>query len=598
MSKRKLNDKRAATDSQNSLEQSRRRRRWSGAALLFVLILAVYWPSISGGFILDDDLLLTNNELVKAPDGLYRIWLTTEPTDYWPVTNSSFWIEWRLWKMNPTGYHVTNLALHFAACLLLWKILETLRVPGAFAAALLFAVHPVNVESVAWIAQRKNTLALVFFLLSILWYLKNERRGGRALISYALSLAAFALAMLSKGSVVILPAVLLLLAWWQRGRIGAIDLAKVTPFLVIAVALSGVDLWFKSHGTPSKMPPATFAQHLAEAGAIPWFYLAKGLLPIDLLFIYPQWNIQPTYWLWWLPLAGAICISTLLARSVGAKRSIWKGSLAFAWAFFVAALVPVMGFVHIGYMKYSLVADHYQQIALLAVVGSVAAAWTVAYRLASDRIRGLLSFSGAGVVLLLCILTLCRSNQFRDAESIYKATLSGNEYTALAHYNLGLALAEAHRDREALPHFERAIELDPNYAEAHNNLGNLLLRTNQIQQAIDHYQIVVKLQPDKSQAYTNLGAALAAAGRPQEALTQLHLALQLNPSDLSAETDVAMAYALMNSYDDAVAAAERAIKLARAQGETADAKKLENWLDHYRTRHGHLPGSSPSTVNP
>src|SRR5262249_34551329 len=172
---------------------------WQTLALAALLALAatlVYRPALTGGFVWDDDTLVTRSELVKASDGLYRIWFTTEPLDYWPLTNSSFWLEWRAWGMNPTGYHVTNLILHIASGLLLWSVLRRLSIPGAFLAALLFVLHPVNVESVAWIAQRKNTLSMVFFLLSILWYLKFDSNKER--MWYCVSIAAFVLAMLSK----------------------------------------------------------------------------------------------------------------------------------------------------------------------------------------------------------------------------------------------------------------------------------------------------------------------------------------------------------------------------------------------------------------
>jgi hypothetical protein len=215
-----------------------RLRVFAGVLLIACLVLLAYWQARSDGFIMDDDLLLTDNALVKAPDGLYRMWCTIEPLDYWPLTNTTFWLEWRLWGMNPTGYHVTNLLLHIVNCLLIWLLLRRLSIPGAFLAALLYAVHPVNVEGVAWIAQRKNGLSLGFFLVSVLWYLKSQgplralekkaalptQLPGNDYSSswnrwYWFSLLAFTLGMLSKGSVAVLPLVLLLIVWWQQGRI-------------------------------------------------------------------------------------------------------------------------------------------------------------------------------------------------------------------------------------------------------------------------------------------------------------------------------------------------------------------------------------------
>ena len=277
-----------------------------------------YRPSITGGFILDDDRLIYDNDLIKASDGLCQFWCTTKADDYWPVTNSTFWIEWRLWGMNSTGYHVTNLILHIVEALLIWIILRKLSIPGAFLAALIFAVHPVNVESVAWIAQRKNMMAMLFFLLSILWYLKDTtvptasvgmaptcpRRIHCPLASlhpspsilhsslwYWLSLAAFVLAMLSKGSVVVLPVLLLGIIWWLR-PLTRLDLMRTAPFFLVAAVLAGVNVWFQTHGHGEVIRIASFSERLLGAGGVVWFYLYKALLPLDLDFVYPQWHIQ------------------------------------------------------------------------------------------------------------------------------------------------------------------------------------------------------------------------------------------------------------------------------------------------------------------
>ena len=253
-------------------------------ALLFVVASVAYLPSINGGFIFDDDLLLTDNALIQAPDGLLRFWYSTQQPDYVPLTCSTLWFEWRLWGMNSTGYHVTNLLLHIAACLLIWVLLQKLSIPGGFLAALLFAIHPVNVESVAWVEQRKNTLSILFLLLSICWYLKSDvqspspdlssRRG--VSLWYFMSLLAFALAVFSKGSVAILPLLLLLIVWWQRGRIAMRDLLRTMPFFLLAAALTPVILWFVTRGTGGTVRDATFVERLLGAGTIVWFYLSKG----------------------------------------------------------------------------------------------------------------------------------------------------------------------------------------------------------------------------------------------------------------------------------------------------------------------------------
>ncbi len=277
--------------------------------------------------------------------------------DYYPVSNTSLWIEWRLWGANPVGYHAVNLLLHIVLALLIWKVLARLKIPGAFLAALLFAVHPVNVESVAWISQRKDLLAILFLLLSTLCWLRTQRIGdfdalrhGRqsslavAAGWYVLSLAMFVFAMLSKGSVAILPVLFLLIVWWQRRRIGWTDFLRTIPFFLIAAALTVVNMAVQTRGFSDTIRSASFAHRLTGAGAAVWFYLAKALLPINLAFIYPQWHVHAHDVLWLLPLAAAAVVTVVLAIP---KAQRWRRSLFFAWAFFCVALAPMLGFVDV-----------------------------------------------------------------------------------------------------------------------------------------------------------------------------------------------------------------------------------------------------------
>ena len=278
---------------------------------------------------------------------------------------------------------------------MIWAILRKLSIPGAFLAAMLFAVHPVNVESVAWIAQRKNMMTMLFFLLSILWYLKMPAANDNSLASpsavetklsafltvpsgrgfsrwYWLSLAAFMLAMLSKGSAAVLPVLLLGILWWLRSLTRR-NILRIAPFFLLAVALTGVNIWFQTHGEHIEIRNAGFAERLLEAGGVPWFYLYKALLPFDLAFIYPPWHINVSHPLWWLPLLSALIVTAALWR----YRKGWSRPFLFAWGFFCVSLVPVMGFTDVGFMKYSLVADHYQHIAIIAVIALAAAGWSI-----------------------------------------------------------------------------------------------------------------------------------------------------------------------------------------------------------------------------
>jgi tetratricopeptide (TPR) repeat protein len=618
----------------------------AGIALIALIVFIAYLPSINGGFILDDDRLLTENELVRASDGMYRFWCTTESVDYWPATNNTFWIEWRLWRMHPAGYRVTNLILHIAEALLIWVILRKLSTAGAFWAAMLFAVHPVNVEAAAWIAQRKDMLAVLFFLLSIMWYLKAimptasvgmapaRSHGGpweqekiRSPLStlhsplfYWLSLAAFVLAMLSKGSAVILPAVLLGIVWWLRPmgtvpfRWSRRDLLRIAPFFAVAAALAGVNVWFQTHGTEATIRSAGFAERLLGAGCTVWFYLYKAVVPVGLAFVYRQWRIEIGNPLWWLPLLAALAVTVVLWR----YRKSWSRGILFAWGFFCVSLVPVMGFTDVGFMKHSLVADHYQHIAIIGAIALVAAGFGLWRR----RVQGGLRWAAPVVAIAaagaLAFLTWRQSGLYRDAATLYRFALeknpdcwmiqnnmgkrlfeTGRPNEAIgyyekairlnpdfpeARYNLGLALAETGRPREGIEQYERALRLQPNYPEVLNNMGNALLQTDRPGESIGYYEKALRLKPDFILAHNGLGTALVQIGRPLDAIEHFKQALRLKSDDVDIWNNLTFAYADAHQSLEAVAAARKTLELARAQGQAVLAGQIEEWLKSYRSK--------------
>ena len=558
--------------------------RWqtvAAAALLAAAAVVAYWPSLRGGFLWDDDALLTQNSLVQAADGLHRIWFTTQPLDYWPMTNSSFWLEWRLWGMQAAGYHVTNLLLHIGSALLLWAILRRLSIRGAFLAAFLFVLHPVNVESVAWIAQRKNTLSMVFFLLSMLWFLKHEfapvepARSGRprgtasaksrarpaaaATASppdrsgvsrwYWLSLVAFVLAMLSKGSVVILPGLLLLCIWWRRGSLTRTDVMRTAPFWFVAVALTLVNLWFQAHLRHEVIRDATLLQRVLGAGAVIWFYLYKALLPMRLIFIYPQWQIHGDDVRWWLPVAAAVSTTGLL---VWQRRRPVVRALLFAWVFFCLALVPVMGFTDVYFMKYSLVSDHYQYIALLAVAAAVAAG------LVQTSGPGFNWPLGAGVwcAALLAVLgtaTWRQNLQYANVETLWQSTLASNPGAWMAHNNLALYYlhGSAADFREAYAHLQAAVAINPHEGALHKNLGTTLFQMDRFEDAAEQHREAVRLTPDDADAFVALGADYQKLGRHAEAIEAYRQALKLNPQLGFVRSNVAASLDALGRADEA-----------------------------------------------
>ena len=680
MSKRRKSTDKHATQVRSgfSVPSSLRLSVPAGVALIVVAVFVAYLPALNGGFVFDDDKLLTENDLIRAPDGPFRFWCTAEAADYWPISNTTLWIEWRLWGMNSIGYHVTNLILHIVESLLIWIILRKLSIPGAFLAAVIFAVHPVNVESVAWIAQRKGMLAMLFFLLSILFYIKGEIpssspqnglpgchahachghvRQSIASRWYWLSLVAFLLAMLSKGSVAVLPVLLLAIIWWRR-PLTTWDLLRIAPFFAVAIMLTVVNLWFQTHGAELVVRSASFTERLLGAGGVVWFYLYKALLPFDLVFFYPQWRIDTGNSLWWLPLLAAGAVTALLWW----YREGWSRPFLFAWVFFCVALVPVLGFTDVGFMKYSLVADHYQHIAIIGVIALVAAGFSVWHQ----RMRGGAHWAVAAVaivVVVLMFLTWRQSSLYCDKITLYEATLEKNPGCWMAHSNLGFALAQVGRRQEAIEHYKQALQFKPDFPEVHNNMGvefdqagrpqkaieyyeqalalkpdypmahyNLgvaLDHVGQPQEAIRHYEEALRLKPDYPEAHFNLGVVLANLGRRQEAIEHYEQALQIKSNYpkvhynlgltlaklgrlpeaiqhyqqavrlkhdyIEAYFNLALLYARTRQSADAISAARKAIEVSQSQGQMERAKKMENWLNSYLENSNDIPETPPQS---
>jgi tetratricopeptide (TPR) repeat protein len=518
-----------------------------------------------GGFVWDDDATLTNNPLIKASDGLFRFWGTTEPKDYWPVTYSALWLEWRLWGMHAIGYRATNIALHIGESLLLWAILRRLEIPGAYLAAFVFAVHPVNVESVAWIAQQKNLLAMLFFLLSIYCFIRTDLLQGAKLGRfhrlevghwYWLSLAAFVLGMGSKGSIAMLPIVLLgLMAWRRRLRAG--DIAILLPFFLISAALVVVNVWFQRHGVSTPIRNATPVERLLGAGAATWFYLFKAILPFDLVPVYPQWQVRADKFLWWIPLWGAVGVTAVfwLRRRRGAKPAL------FAWGYFCMMLVPVLGFKDVYFMKYALVADHYQHLAIIGVVAFFAAQFASGSRHLST---GFSSAARSLPVVLICALgamTWGHCQVYGDLDRFYQAILDRNPSCWMAYNNWGAVMTERGRLPEAIALFKKSQELEPDFPETHYNLGLIYFKLGQMNEAVASYREALRINPIYPEAYLNLGLALADSGHLQEAIENYSEAIRLKPESAEAQAGLGSALAGMGRPQEAIEHYEAALKI-------------------------------------
>jgi protein O-mannosyl-transferase len=517
------------------------------AGLILALILLAYWPALTGEFLWDDDVLLTRNAFVQKLAGLNYIWSSTAQIDFLPLTATSFWLEWRLWGPNPTGYHVTNVLLHALACVLLWRVLLRLTIPAAWMAAMIFAVHPLCVASVAWIAERKNTLCIVFFLLSLLWYLRSDsdrptphsplrtaHSPGPQQRWYWLSLLAFALAMLSKQAVAAMPVVLLLIGWWRCGRIGRRDLVRAAPFFAVALVMGLVAVWFQSkllqNPDALERPSSWLVRMLGGSWAI-WFYLYKSLIPIRLSAMYPRWEIAPS-----APLAYAPGLVLLLFGWVLWRyRKSWGRHATLGLGYFLLMLTPVLGFFKMAFWCYSLVADHWVYFAIPGIAALVTAGVSHLFRAKSaageDR-RPRPKVAAAFAIVIVGILALScnrRARIYADSAALWRETVRRNPGAWIAWFNWGTALAKRGMIPEAESKFAETVRLKPEYSLGRCSLGGLWLVQGRTDAALRELLAAVKLDPNLPDAHRNLAVLYATTGKKDEALFHFQDALRLDP---------------------------------------------------------------------
>jgi tetratricopeptide (TPR) repeat protein len=533
-----------------------RGRTWIIALLAAGALAAVYLPALRGGFVWDDAAHVTAPAL-RSGEGLGRIWTEVGATQqYYPLLHTAFWLEHRLWGGSPLGYHLANLALHALAATLFGLALRRLAVPGAILAALIFAFHPVHVESVAWISEQKNTLSTVFYLAAALAYLRFRERFSAG--SYCVASAFFVCALLTKTVTATLPAALLVVLWWRQGRLGWRDAAPLLPWLVLGVAAGLFTAWVErahigAEGAAFDLP---FVARCLLAARVVWFYLGKLCWPANLTFIYPRWTVDAADPAAWWPLIALLIVLAWLWR---VSRTNTRSPLAMS-LLFGGSLFPVLGFFNIYPFLYSYVADHFQYLASLAVIASVAAALV---HLGATARPSRIALVGL-ILAALAGLTRQQSGMFRDVQTLFRATIARNPDCWMAYNNLGKELlASPATQREAIACFERAIALRPDYFEAHNNLGLVLTQTGRSHDAIPHLEKALKLKPRAYEAHNNLAIALAGSGRAEEALRSFAAAAALNPRLPNIHENWGKALLLLNRRDEA---AERFAIAQRLRG--------------------------------
>lgn len=504
-----------------------------GAALLLGATLTAYIPALRGGYVWDDDLLVTENFNLRTPAGLVATW--TDPranTDYYPLTHTSWWLEYRLFGLNPFVFHLDNVLLHLCNGLLFWLILRRLAVPGAFVAAAVFLLHPLNVESVAWVSERKNVLSGLFCLLTVWCYLRSalaadDEPARRRRVYYGLSLLFFACALLAKPMTMAAAAVLPLLVWWKRGRLSRAAALTALPYFALATPMAALTIWVQyAHVGASGAPfDLTLPQRTILAGRALWFYAGKLVWPRELTFAYPKWTLDAGLWWNYLYPLGAAAVLAALGL---ASRRIGRGPLAAAAAFAIM-LSPALGFVNVFWHRYYYVADHMPYLAGLGLIAlAVAAAARGATRL-NPWGRPAINCAVAALVIVLGFLTWDQCGIYRDTETIWADTLRKNPDSWMANNNLGNIFAARGQSAAAILRFREALRVYPDYDKAHNNLGAVLLGQGRTEEAIRHLREALRINPDYPEAHLSLGRALDALGQPEEADREYQRALGLEP---------------------------------------------------------------------
>jgi tetratricopeptide (TPR) repeat protein len=550
----------------DGIKGERRRKVWTGLAVA-LLTFAVFLPAYAydfdrhEGWVWDDDDHYLRDHLIRADDGWWRIWLDPQPGivgepgaavvwNYWPLTRTSFWIERRLWGAdahgNPRllGSHLVNVGLHALNAVLWIGVLRQLRVPGAAWAGLLFAVHPVTVESVAWITQRKALLSTLFFLAALAGWLRFTQTGRPRW--YLFTSGSFLLALMAKTTTVMFPVVLVLIHAYQGRAWTRRAVLRLGPFFAMSLIAGITSIVFESYiGSTGEAWSATIAERIAAAGMIAWWYLGKLILPLGLAFNYPRWQIDASALSSYLPSAAALALAAILWRF----RRSWARPWALALGAFLVNLFPVLGFFNVYGMRYAQVADHWQYLACLpifALAGGLLATAPERVARVGPALAGAarVAVGALGVLgLASCSwLTWHHSAAYVDRATLWRHTLEQEPDSLIAHNNLGSQLLGERRYTEAIAHFHRAIEIDPSLPEPYVNLGNALDASGRRAEAASRWEQALERDPRHPIALDNLAARRMNQGRFEDAESLLRRALEAKPGFASALGRLARLY--------------------------------------------------------
>ncbi len=545
------------SDDANHTDTSCARRSRLLLPVLLAATLAAYYPAWHGAVLWDDDQHITREDL-SSLSGLARIWSDFGATQqYYPLTHSTFWIQHKLWEDETLGYHLVNIIFHAFSAYLLALILWRLSVPGAVLTAVIFALHPVQVESVAWITELKNVLSGLLYLSSAAVFLRFHRT--RQKTWYLLGTVLFVMALLAKTVTATLPPALLVIIWWQRGKLEwRRDVLPIAPWFILGTAGGLLTAWIEHTviGAEGAGYQFSLIERCLIAGRVVWFYLGKLAWPTDLTFIYPRWQIDSgAWWQYIYPIGLVVCMAGLWCM-----RKVSRAPFA-AMLLFCGTLFPVLGFFNVYPFRYSFVADHFQYLACIPIMALFSAGLvTLVKRLPlQSKTASIVLVSTIGCVL--AVTTWSQSRQYIDAETLYRSTIARNPSCWMAHNNLGNALQKTGQLEESVTEYNEAVRIKPDYAEAYLNLGNTLQRMGRLEESLTQFQAALRLQPDFAEAYSNLGNALLGLGRTGDAILQFQEALRRKPDSAAIRFNLANAFQEVGRLEDAMVQYREALRL-------------------------------------
>jgi len=534
--------------------------------LAIVLLTSIfYYPSLSNDFIWDDDDYILNNFSIQRPEGLKDIWLSYKTPQYYPVVFTSFWIEYHTWGARPLGYHVVNLMFHIFNALLIYAILLKIYKTLAFPVALIFALHPVHVETVAWITERKNIYGAFFYLLAVWFYTRFFESDHRR--DYAFSFISFVLALLSKSITVTFVAVPLLIRWWQQKRLRKVDFINLIPFGFIGLlaGLNTVYLEIVRVGAKGDNWSLPLWGHLVLPGKIILFYIYKLLLPFKLMFFYPRWDIDPSMPWQWLPVCAIVAILVLFYMY---KDQIGRGAFA-TFFFFTASLFPALGFFNVYPMIYSYVADHFQYIASIGMIIFLCGAAEFAFeRFVLPRVSLNSKHRRITLWLLLGVISfifgfnvISYSHVFKNRETLFSDVIRKNPGAWMAYNNLGLVYISKGEIRKALDHYRKTLKIKPDDCVAHTNLGTIYRNQGLWEKAKASYETCLQADPTYAIAYSNLGLVYVHSGDMQQAQALFEKAASLDPMANDAHLNLGRLFLQQKRYDESLTHFKKAIDI-------------------------------------